>query len=86
MTESAKADADILKSKTKVSKETSVINDRLVKLEKQKRSLETSNSKQKKNYLKAKTNAKKSRLSRKFLNRDAKIKRKNRMLKDKKTK
>ena len=63
---SEKTDAEINQTKVKISKECSLINERLGKLEKQKRALELTNTKARKNYIKSKQNSKNSKSSKKF--------------------
>ncbi|RNA18661.1 hypothetical protein BpHYR1_042265 [Brachionus plicatilis] len=66
LTHSEKTDAEINQAKVKASKECSLINERLTKLEKHKRAVELSNTKAKKNYLKSRKNSKNSKSAKKF--------------------
>jgi hypothetical protein len=76
-------DAEINKSKQKIARECSEINDRLTKLEKKKKTLEQSKTKLKKNLLKSKTISKKSKSSRKFNIKHRKIKKRDKINKKK---
>jgi hypothetical protein len=79
-------DAQVVKSKTKLSKENSLINEKLNKLEKQMRSLEGQNKKQsRKKALKKKNSAKNFKSTRKFNIKEKKKDLREKIKKDKKS-
>jgi hypothetical protein len=59
-------DAEITKAKSKIDKESSIIEEKLRKLTAKKKALEMTNSKIKKNYLKSKSSSKNCKSTKKF--------------------
>ncbi len=82
MKKSEIADAEITQSKTKILKEVSLIDEKLKKLQNQKKALELTNTKKKKNLIKSRTASKNSKSTRKFHIKETKTKNKKKSMKN----